>query len=214
MYAFALTTLLTLPPLDAAAKPAHRLATPEVREAIDTAIATAGGRVEPWWRSELYLICKREGRCGAEGLVGVHGNDAPGRARRAYDKAVARGMLSPDTCPAHAWRPDAWGTRGLFGMLAAYHVGRVLECAGPEALDDPATAARLAVDRLIACPRSLGQTACSCVDHTRLWVGIGTWRGRPLVGAHSRLASVAKQCGPGVAAWFFLIESGWLPLPI
>lgn len=57
--------------LPAYAEPAYRLATPEVREAIEEAYAEADPRgLHPWWRAELYLICKRESRCGRDGLVG------------------------------------------------------------------------------------------------------------------------------------------------
>ncbi len=195
--------------LPAYAEPAYRLATPEVREAIEEAYAEADPRgLHPWWRAELYLICKRESRCGRDGLVGVHGNDRDGAGRSAWTKAVEAGDLDPVDCPEHAWAPKQWGTRGLFGMNAARGVA-MLGCVGPEAMDDPEVAAHLAVQRFVSCPRWFGRE-CDCIDHTRLWVGLGTFARRPLLGKRSQVVSVARQCGGGVAAWHLLTSMGWI----
>lgn len=214
MNALTFALALSLPPIPDFAEPAYRLAPMEVREAIDEAYSAADPRRRnPWWRAELYMICARESRCGRDGRVGVHGNDAPRTQRLAFDRAHARGLLDAE-CQEHAWIEGEWGTRGLFGMIAAYSVGR-LGCEGPWVLDDAEVAATLAVQRLASCDAWTGsgsirrRVACTCIDHTRLWVGAGTWRARPLLGKSSRLASVARQCGPGVAGWMFVIETGW-----
>ncbi len=196
--------LLLLPPIPSYAESAHRLAPMEVREAIDEAYMRADpDGSHAWWRTELYLICARESRCGAEGLVGVHEGDS-WLGRKSYDKAVAAKRLWPDDCQEHAWQDGEWGTRGLFGLIAAYHVGE-LGCVGPEVMDDPTAAAHLALVRMQRCRPRVG-TECSCIDHTRLWVGSGTWGRRPLLGKRSRLTSVARQCGPGVASWMLVAE--------
>ena len=70
-------SLLLLPPIPSYAESAHRLATMEVREAIDEAYLRADpDGSHAWWRAELYMIAKREARGGADGLVGVHEGDS------------------------------------------------------------------------------------------------------------------------------------------
>lgn len=197
-------TLLLLPPIPSYAESAHKLAPMSVREAIDEAYL----RVDPdgshaWWRTELYLIAKRESRSGADGLVGVHEGDS-WLGRKSWEKAMRSGKLDPE-CQEHAWQEGEWGTRGLFGMIAAYHVGE-LGCVGPETMDDPEAAAYLALSRMQRCRPLTGRGECACIDHTRLWVGSGTWSRRPLLGKRSRVASVARQCGPGVAGWLLVSE--------
>lgn len=207
--------LFALPEIPSYARPAYQLAPADVREAIDEAYAAADpDGSHPWWHTELYLICARESRCGREGLVGVHVGDS-WASDLAWSKAVDAGQLDPIDCDAHAWAEGEWSTRGLFGMNAARSIGS-LGCKGPDAMDDPATAASLALDTFASCSRWSGvpgqrrRLPCTCIDHTRLWVGAGVWARRPLFGKRSRLTSVARQCGPGAAAWLFVVESGWL----
>ena len=202
-------SLLLLPPIPSYAESAHRLATMEVREAIDEAYLRADpDGSHAWWRAELYMIAKREARGGADGLVGVHEGDS-WLGRKSWEKAMRAGRLDPE-CQEHTWQEGEWGTRGLFGMIAAYHVGE-LGCVGPETMDDPTAAAHLALVRMQRCRPRVGRE-CSCIDHTRLWIGSGAWARRPLLGKRSRLTSVARQCGPEVAAWMFVIESGTLAM--
>lgn len=182
--------------LPAYARPAYRLATSEVREAIDDAYAAADPQGKrPWWRAELYLICARESRCGRDGRVGVHEGDSRS-SDRAWKQAIAAGKLDVD-CQEHAWLPGEWSTRGLFGMIAAYHVGW-LGCVGPWVMDDPRVAAHLAVQQFVAC-NAKRRGECTCVDHTKMWVGAGVWASRPLLGEPSRYRSVERQCGKAVA---------------
>jgi hypothetical protein len=207
--------LFALPPIPDYAKAAHRLASTEVRDAIDDAYQSVDPRgLRPWWRAELYMICARESRCGREGLLGAHGNDARGTDRRAWERATKSGDLRPDECPEHAWQDGVWGTRGLFGMFAAYHVGKVGECEGPESMDDPEVGAMLAARWMAQCRRKIGEQriACTCIDHTRMWIGAGVWEKRVLIEkprdgrAPSRYVSVARQCGPELAAWMLVTE--------
>jgi hypothetical protein len=210
----ALAITFALPDLPEYARPAYRLATPEVREAIDDAYAEVDptGRF-PWWRVELYLICARESRCGRDGLTSVHEGDA-WAGESAWRKAVDAGQLDLDGCPEHAFAEGEWGTRGLFGMNAARSIGKLGGCRGPEAMDEPRMAASLAVQELASCRTWVGldgarrRIRCTCIDHTRLWIGAGAWARRPLLGQRSRLVSVARQCGPEVAAWMFVVEFG------
>lgn len=187
-----LRILLTIDLLRAAA---HRddAAEQRVREVYD-AIDEATAR--PSWRAELRRICQRESWCNLFGVVGHHAVDARaslGRAR--WDGAVAAGILRPEVCPEHALGPDPsrWSTWGVFGQTATA-VGHLEVCLGPEAMSDPAIAARAAAltfDRLCS-----EQRLCSCEDRVAWWTGIGRWpRLSPLTRLHKR----ARVCGGGGA---------------
>jgi hypothetical protein len=156
----------------------------EVYAAIDQATP------DPTLRAELRRVCRRESACNWIGAVTWHAGDASG-GRARWRAAVARGWIDPETCPDHALGKAArWTSYGPFGLAAAWAVPLLGSCVGPEALDDPRTAARAVVawvDRL--CRR---QGACTCEDRTRWWVGPGRWETRS---RWSQLASVERQCG-------------------
>jgi hypothetical protein len=226
MLATILRVLLAIaPPSEAPplAERAWRMATDEVREAIDAAyLFVDPEQARPWWRAELYLICAREGRCGQYGLVGLHGNDYP-LANPADDTAaslgawlheVDRGRLDPETCDEHSYTPREWGTRGLFGLNAARGVARLEQCVGPEALDDPATSARIAALELAACDRWVGapgarrKVLCTCSEHTRLWMGAGVWANRSIFALRR---SIERQCGRSASWIWFARKTLGLP---
>lgn len=213
MLAAILRALLAIaPPLDppSIADRAWRMATDQVREAIDAAYLDVDPGLErPWWRAELYLICARESRCGQYGLVGLHGNDAPTSDRLdtvaslgAWAAEVKRGRLDPESCELHSYMPREWGTRGMFGGNAARGVARLEQCVGPSVMDDPTVAAWVAAQEIAACeswagdPGQRRRVKCSCSGHTRLWVGAGVWEGRSL---WQRTRSIRRQCGTGAA---------------
>ena len=193
---------------------AYRVATPEYREAIEAAyleVDPEGDR--PWWRHELYRICLRESRCGQYGTPGVHRRDS-WTGRKSYARAVERGRLDPEGCPEHRLGERAhaeFSTRGGWGMNAARGLHLLGGCRGPETLDTPATAARVAALTLATC--EVDRRPCTCSEHTALWVGAGRLRARPLLAwtTKSRVSTVAVQCGRGVALGYLYAELLALP---
>jgi len=188
---------------------AYRVATPEYREAIEAAYAEVDPeQTRPWWRHELYRICMRESRCGQYGTPTVHPGDS-WTGPKSYARAVERGRLDPEACPEHRLgeRTQAeFATRGGWGMNAARGLHLLGGCRGPEELDVPASAARIAALTLATC--EVDGRPCMCSEHTALWVGAGRLRGRPLLawGAKSRVSTVAVQCGRSVALGYLLAE--------
>lgn len=148
-------------------------------------------------RAELRRVCRRESACNWQEPVTWHEGDAAG-GRARWRAAVARGLLRPSECPAHALGdPARWTSYGPLGIAAAWTVPLVGKCVGPEALDDPRTAIRAGVawaERL--CRR---QHACTCEGRTRWWVG-------PLKFAErsrwDQLAAIERQCGSEVVPWW------------
>jgi hypothetical protein len=79
----------------------YRLAAPEYRSAIATAIAEVDPEgAHPEWEWELWRICRREAWCGHYGPVGVHKGDGWAGVG-VYAGAVSDGLLDPVSCPAH-----------------------------------------------------------------------------------------------------------------
>ncbi len=188
---------------------AYRVATPEYREAVEAAYDEVDPeQLRPWWRHELYRICLRESRCGQYGTPTVHPGDS-WTGPKSYARAVERGRLDPEGCPEHRLgeRTQAeFATRGGWGMNAARGLHHLGGCRGPEALDVPANAARVAALTLATCERD--RRPCTCSEHTALWVGAGRLRGRPLLSwaAKSRVSTVAVQCGRSIALGYLLAE--------
>lgn len=115
---------------------------------VETAIALVAGT--PAMRSELRALVLSESKGYA---IGVHAKVNPSLRRRsgaqAWRRAVARGWLSPETCPAHRLdvedeAGEAWGPRGVAGQIAAFAVRRVAPCVPPSVLDIPIVALRAA----------------------------------------------------------------------
>ena len=71
------------------------------------------------------------------------------------------------------------------------------ECVAPEAMYEPAVAAEVAVRTW---ERMCGRGWCTCVDHARVWAGVGRWRYWPEL---RKLKSSLGLCGarPG---WLWL----------
>lgn len=162
------------------------LASLPVHEAIDKATT------DPDLRVELRRICQRESHCEP---ITIHAADAGGGARR-WKRAVARGYLHPETCPAHALGDGAqWSTYGPFGIASAWTVRFAGSCEGPSALDDPRVAAKAAVAFMRRLCTHYG--ACSCEDRTRWWVGPSVWESRSHI---DRELSLTRQCG--VRMWW------------
>lgn len=198
---------------------AWRMAAPEYHEAIEAAYADVDPDGErPWWRWELYRVCKRESRCGQYGSPGLHVADG-WTGRKSYARAVERGRLDPEECPDHRLgerSPAEFATRGGWGMNAARGLRYLDRCAGPEALDVPASAALVAARAIAAC--EVDRRQCTCSEHTAMWVGAGVLRDRPLLvnvrrdkrgrleWGKSRLSTVWRQCGRDVAAAYVLAE--------
>lgn len=117
------------------------------------------------------------------------GDSAGGRAR--WKAAVAKGMLRPEECPAHALGDAArWTSYGPFGVASAWTVSHLGRCVGPEALDTPRAAAQAAVAWAGSLCRRYG--ACTCEDRTMWWVGPGVWADRSRL---AQIASIERQCG-------------------
>jgi len=203
---------LGLAPRECSADPlevAHRIATPEYREAIEAAMAEVDPEGEhPDWADQLYRICKRESRCGQDGSPGAHAADS-WAGRRTYARAVERGRLDPVGCLAHRLegRTTArFSTRGGWGLNAALWLWQLGPCEAPEELDKPHVSALVAARMLAWCHR--GRRPCTCSEHTALWVGAGILRARPLVSwlRKSRVSTVAGQCGDETALAYLLAE--------
>lgn len=153
--------------------------------ALEPRAATlAGAKAAGWpeFATELVSICKRESPghdCSRR--VGLHGNDSPQAVRRFYRKAVARGWLDPDRCPAHRAETfeemRRFGVHGSHGLAAAYSLRFLgIDCAAPEALDNPFLSAVAATRRAAAmCAR---RKACSRATRHALWMGEATARRR------------------------------------
>ena len=164
----------------------------EVHAAIDAATA------DPEWRAELRRLCKRESWCNRFGIVGLHECDAqPRRGRNFWKGSVSRGKLRPETCAAHEMGdPVRWNTTGAFGQ-AATGVWMLDECVAPEAMYEPTVAAEVAVRTW---ERMCGRGWCTCVDHARVWAGVGRWRYWPEL---RKLKSTRGLCGAR-PAWLWL----------
>lgn len=153
--------------------------------ALEPRAATiAGATVAGWpeFADELVSICRRESP-GHDCVrrVGLHGNDAPRAVERFHRKAVARGWLDPSKCPAHrastTEEKRSFGVHGSHGLAAAYSLRFLsVECAAPEALDNPFLSAVAATRRAMAMCRK--RKACSRSARHALWVGGATARQR------------------------------------
>ena len=105
-------------------------------------VSAAGARNvgAPWAARELVRVCDRESRHRA---IGEHrGLNMSGR--RFYLRAVAVGWLNPCQETDDLGERDAWGVRGPYGLVAAYHVRHLGDCVRAEAVDVPIIAATLA----------------------------------------------------------------------
>lgn len=204
----------------------------------DYIAAIEAAPVGPETRDELYRICRRESWCGRYGKWDHSVDSWTGVP--SYVSAVARHRLDPEQCPSHrldnyqlvaahaaaqgreelseallelplgTHTPHDFATRGAYGMNASRALRFVGTCADPDDLDVAALATRAAIGTLSACKRK-GQP-CTCADHTALWVGRGTFEGRPLFGPSgkkSRYSSVVIQCGRWSAIDYAVAEI-WL----
>ena len=200
---------------DPAVARAEKNAAPAYAEGIDAALLEVDPEgLRPWWRDELWRVCWRESKCGAFGHVGMHAADGWTGAK-SHARAVERGRLDPDACPAHSLderSPAEFATRGGFGQNAARGVGLLGSCVAPEALDDPRVAARLAALTLAGCV--VGERECTCSEHTAIWSGAARLASRPLFSwwRKSRFATVRSQCGGSVARAYALAQLLTLPL--
>jgi hypothetical protein len=89
-----------------------------------------------------------------------------------------------------------WGTRGPFGLVAAYHLSLLGPCARPQSLDTYAGGARAAAAKMERCG-----PACDCVDRAALWAGVTAWNRRTVP---RRYRNVRRHCGPTRALrWIF-----------
>ena len=107
----------------------------------------------------LIEICRRESRCSR---VGLHARDA-WISPIAYRRAVKARRLRPWCQPPDA---VAWGSRGAWGLVAAYHVGFIAPCLPAEVLDVPIVSAWIAATKI--------KKICSNPDPPRWdrrWVG-------------------------------------------
>jgi len=105
-------------------------------------VSAAGARNvgASWAAGELVRVCDRESRHRA---IGEHrGPNMSGR--RFYRRTVAVGWLGPCQETDDPEERDAWGVRGPYGLVAAYHVRHLGECAEASAVDIPIVAATLA----------------------------------------------------------------------
>lgn len=107
--------------------------------------------------------------------------------------------------PKGQYTPEDFATRGGFGMNAARGLRRLGQCVAPTSLDDPKNAALVAAKAIASCETWDGpkgrryKRPCTCVDHTRRWVGGGRFDARSLVG---QWKTVERQCGPAIASEF------------
>lgn len=174
----------------------------DVYQAIDVATN------DPALRAELRRICRRESACNWIGTVTFHEGDAAG-GRARWRAAVRRGLLHPETCPAHELGdPARWTSYGVLGIAAAWTVHYAGECVGPEVLDDPHEAVPAGVRWIESLCRRQG--ACTCEERTVWWVGPGVFAARS---RWSRLGSIARQCGPEAVAWWRWSTAAWLAVP-
>jgi len=90
----------------------------------------------------LIEICHRESRCSR---IGLHARDA-WTSTRAYRRAVRAGKLHSWCQPPHH---SDWGSRGAWGLMAAYHLDALgAPCLPPQVLDIPIVSAWVALDKL------------------------------------------------------------------
>lgn len=117
-----------------------------------------------------------------------------------------------EALPLGTRRASDFATRGGWGMNAARGVEHLGTCVGPEALDEPKAAALVAAREFAAC--EVDGRACTCSEHTALWVGRGRWSSRPLVSRSrkSKWSTVAVQCGRAYAAAFVVAETARAPV--
>jgi len=134
--------------------------------------------------AELSRICVRESRCRP---IGPHRIDAR-HAERQLRAGIRRGLVDLEGCPGLPSRPSAWGTRGPFGLVAAYHAHLLGRCAHPSGLDSLEGGARAAAAKIAGCG-----DGCDCVDRAALWAGRSAWAGRTVA---RRYANVRRHCGP------------------
>lgn len=79
----------------------------------------------------LESICRRESHCLA---VGLHAHDTSGRI--VFANAMRARYLGGCLFHSLAWGSERWGTRGMYGQIAAYAL-QYLPCSPPEILDIP-----------------------------------------------------------------------------
>lgn len=109
------------------------LDSPPSREVSANAARQAG---IPWAAEELHRVALAESKNTRQGR-----HEGPNRrGRDFFDRAVAVGWL--EICQQHD--PDAWGVRGTYGLVAAYHVRHLGPCAEARAVDVPIVGAYLA----------------------------------------------------------------------
>ena len=114
-------------------------------------------------RLERYADCGEVLRLVAVESRGVAVGVHTGHAKRVdggvfWRAAVRVGWLHPERCAAHQSTDGGfgWGIRGAHGLAAAYSVGVLGECVGPEALDIPLISAVATIRRLRVLARRYG----------------------------------------------------------
>lgn len=101
-------------------------------------VSAAGARLAgiPWAAHELHKVAHAESR----NTVQAEHAGLNRRGRDFHRRALAVGWLAP----CQDYDPDAWGVRGTYGLVAAYHVRHLGACVRPEAVDVPLIGAYLA----------------------------------------------------------------------
>jgi hypothetical protein len=171
-----------------------------LRDALEREVADEAARST--LAVELQRVCERESHCLP---VGPHLNDG-WAGQRFYERAVARGWLRPDTCIEHEWSADpwAWTAQGPWGIAAAYLLRYAddqnedgePDCISPHQLSDIELSATLTVRYTYGLHRN---GYGSCIDRTRVWVGVGRFAKLPFA---KRVASIARQCGNDTAVQY------------
>jgi hypothetical protein len=99
-----------------------------------------------WRESRLRPIARHKVDHKPKGWRGDGLAAARRVGRRAWQRAVARGLLDPTCQPLG--EPADWSSRGAWGQVAAYALPYLPACWPPWALDVPLVSAWVAVQRL------------------------------------------------------------------
>jgi len=128
-----------------------------------TLVAILWGR--PEIADDLRAICHRESRCQR---VSVHERDA-WISDREWRGQVKLGHLDPECQP---WAPEAWATRGAWGLSAGAHWAYLPPCYPPWVFDLPLVSAAVAAQKYV--------TKCLPKRKRKGWCRVPTeaWRTR------------------------------------